>query len=202
MGVVVPRDAEDVVAAVEVCREFGVPILGRGGGTSLGGQTCNVAVVLDFSKYRRRVLGVDAERRVARVEPGVVGMQLRTATEAHGLTWAPDPATFEYCTVGGMIANNSCGVHSIMAGRTSDNVEELEILTYRGERLRVGADGAGLPEELRSGLAGLCDRYADLVRERYPDIPRRVSGYNLDDLLPKRGFHAARALSGSERTCA
>jgi FAD/FMN-containing dehydrogenase/Fe-S oxidoreductase len=202
IGVVVPRDADDVVAAVEVCREFGVPILGRGGGTSLGGQTCNVAVVLDFSKYMHRVLEVDAERRLARVEPGAVGMQLRKATEAHALTWAPDPATFEYCTLGGMIANNSCGVHSIMAGRSSDNVEELEVLTYRGERLRVGAGGAGLPEELRGGLATLRDRYADLVRERYPDIPRRVSGYNLDDLLPERGFHAARALSGSEGTCA
>jgi FAD/FMN-containing dehydrogenase/Fe-S oxidoreductase len=202
IGVVVPRDAEDVLAAVAVCREFGVPILGRGGGTSLGGQTCNVAVVIDFSKYMHRVLEVDADRAVARVEPGVVGMQLRRATEEHGLTWAPDPATFEYCTVGGMIANNSCGVHSIMAGRSSDNVEELEILTYRGERMRVGAGGAGLPEELHSGLTALRDRYADLVRARYPDIPRRVSGYNLDDLLPERGFHAARALSGTEGTCA
>ena len=202
IGVVVPRHADDVVAAVDVCREFGVPILGRGGGTSLGGQTCNVAVVFDFSKYINRVLEVDAEHRLARVEPGVVGMQLRRATEAHGLTWAPDPATFEYCTLGGMIANNSCGVHSIMAGRSSDNVEELEILTYRGERLRVGADGAGLTNELRTGLTALRDRYADLVRARYPDIPRRVSGYNLDDLLPERGFHAARALSGTEGTCA
>jgi FAD/FMN-containing dehydrogenase/Fe-S oxidoreductase len=202
IGVVVPRDAADVVAAVEVCREFGVPLLGRGGGTSLGGQTCNVAVVLDFSKYMNRVVDVDPERRLARVEPGVVGMQLRRATEPYDLTWAPDPATFEYCTLGGMIANNSCGVHSIMAGRSSDNVEELEVLTYRGERMRVGADGAGLPGELREGLIALRDRYAGLVRKRYPDIPRRVSGYNLDDLLPERGFHAARALSGTEGTCA
>ena len=202
IGVVVPRHAEDVVAAVEVCREFGVPILGRGGGTSLGGQTCNVAVVLDFSKYMNRLLEIDPVRRVARVEPGVVGMQLRKATEQYQLTWAPDPATFEYCTLGGMIANNSCGVHSVMAGRSSDNVEELEILTYRGERLRVGADGAGLSDELRGQLTALRDRYADLVRERYPQIPRRVSGYNLDDLLPERGFHAARALSGTEGTCA
>jgi FAD/FMN-containing dehydrogenase/Fe-S oxidoreductase len=202
IGVVVPRDAADVVAAVDVCREFGVPVLGRGGGTSLGGQTCNVAVVLDFSKYMNRVVEVDPERRLARVEPGVVGMQLRRATEPYELTWAPDPATFEYCTLGGMIANNSCGVHSIMAGRSSDNVEELEILTYRGERMRVGADGGGLPDELRRSLTGLRDRYADLVRERYPDIPRRVSGYNLDDLLPERGFHVARALAGTEGTCA
>jgi FAD/FMN-containing dehydrogenase/Fe-S oxidoreductase len=202
IGVVIPRDTDDVVAAVAVCREFGVPLLGRGGGTSLGGQTCNVAVVLDFSKYMNRVLKIDPERRVARVQPGVVGMQLRRATEQHGLTWAPDPATFEYCTLGGMIANNSCGVHSIMAGRSSDNVEELEVLTYRGDRLRVGQEEDGLPAELRDRLVALRDRYAGLIRERYPDIPRRVSGYNLDDLLPERGFHVARALSGTEGTCA
>jgi FAD/FMN-containing dehydrogenase/Fe-S oxidoreductase len=202
IGVVIPRDADDVVAAVEVCHEFAVPVLGRGAGTSLGGQTCNVAVVLDFSKYMNAILEVDPERRVARVQPGVVGMQLRRATEEQGLTWAPDPATFEYCTVGGMIVNNSCGVHSIMAGRSSDNVEELEILTYRGERLRVGEGSDGLPAELRDGLVALRDRYAGLIRERYPDIPRRVSGYNLDDLLPERGFHVARSLSGTEGTCA
>jgi FAD/FMN-containing dehydrogenase len=202
IGVVIPRDADDVVAAVDVCREFAVPVLGRGAGTSLGGQTCNVAVVLDFSKYMNAILDVDPERRVARVQPGVVGMQLRQATEKHDLTWAPDPATFEYCTVGGMIVNNSCGVHSIMAGRSSDNVEELEVLTYRGERLRVGEGDDGLPAELRDGLVALRDRYADLIRERYPDIPRRVSGYNLDDLLPERGFHVARSLSGTEGTCA
>ena len=205
IGVVVPVDAEDVVAAVEVCRAHDAPVLGRGGGTSLGGQTCNVAVVIDFSKYMNRLLAVDTERRVARVEPGLVGMELRKETAAHGLTWAPDPATFEYCTLGGMIVNNSCGVHSTMLGmegRSSDSVEELEILTYRGERLRVGRGEEGLPDELRSRLASLRDRYGDLVRERYPRIPRRVSGYNLDDLLPEKGFHVARALAGTEGTCA
>jgi FAD/FMN-containing dehydrogenase/Fe-S oxidoreductase len=205
IGVVVPHDAEDVVAAVEACRAHGAPVLGRGAGTSLGGQTCNVAVVLDFSKYMNRLLDVDEERQLARVEPGLVGMHLRNATAARGLTWAPDPATFEYCTLGGMIVNNSCGVHSTMLGmegRSSDSVEELEILTYRGERLRVGRGEEGLPAELRDRLVSLRDRYGDLVRERYPKIPRRVSGYNLDDLLPENGFHVARALSGTEGTCA
>jgi FAD/FMN-containing dehydrogenase/Fe-S oxidoreductase len=193
------------VAALEVCRAHGAPVLGRGGGTSLGGQTCNVAVVIDFSKYMNGLLDVDPERRLARVQPGLIGLDLRKATAAQGLTWAPDPATFEYCTLGGMIANNSCGVHSTMLGmegRSSDSVEELEILTYRGERLRVGRGGDGLPAALRDKLIALRDRYGDLVRERYPRIPRRVSGYNLDDLLPERGFHVARALSGTEGTCA
>jgi FAD/FMN-containing dehydrogenase/Fe-S oxidoreductase len=205
IGVVVPRDADDVVAAVEACRAHGAPVLGRGGGTSLGGQTCNVAVVIDFSKYMNELLHVDPERKVARVQPGLVGMHCRNAIAEHGLTWAPDPATFEYCTLGGMIVNNSCGVHSTMLGmegRSSDSVEELEILTYRGERLRVGRGADGLPAELRDKLIALRDRYGDLVRERYPQIPRRVSGYNLDDLLPEKGFHVARSLSGTEGTCA
>jgi FAD/FMN-containing dehydrogenase/Fe-S oxidoreductase len=205
IGVVVPLDVADAVVAVEVCRAHEAPVLGRGGGTSLGGQTCNVAVVIDFSKHVNRVLDIDAERKVARVQPGLVGMHLRKATAEHDLTWAPDPATFEYCTLGGMIVNNSCGVHSTMLGmegRSSDSVEQLEILTYRGERLRVGRGGEGLPSELRDKLLALRDRYADLVRERYPAIPRRVSGYNLDDLLPEKGFHVARALCGTEGTCA
>jgi FAD/FMN-containing dehydrogenase/Fe-S oxidoreductase len=205
IGVVVPHDAEDVVSAVEACRAHDAPVLGRGAGTSLGGQTCNVAVVLDFSKYMNRLLAVDAERKVARVQPGLVGMHLRRATAERGLTWAPDPATFEYCTLGGMIVNNSCGVHSTMLGmegRSSDSVEELEILTYRGERLRVGRGENGVPPELRDKLLALRDRYGDLVRERYPPIPRRVSGYNLDDLLPEKGFHVARSLAGTEGTCA
>jgi FAD/FMN-containing dehydrogenase/Fe-S oxidoreductase len=205
IGVVVPRDADDVAAAIEACRAHGAPVLGRGAGTSLGGQACNVAVVIDFSKYMNRLLDVDPKLKTARVQPGLVGMHCRNAIAEHGLTWAPDPATFEYCTLGGMIVNNSCGVHSTMLGmegRSSDSVEELEILTYRGERLRVGRGEQGLPAELRDKLVSLRDRYGDLVRKRYPKIPRRVSGYNLDDLLPEKGFHVARALSGTEGTCA
>ncbi|MDQ3894196.1 MAG: FAD-binding oxidoreductase [Actinomycetota bacterium] len=212
IGVVIPRDVDDVVATVAACRHYGAPVLARGGGTSLGGQTCNVAVVLDFSKYMNRILELDPARKLARVEPGVICNQLRIAAQEHGLIWAPDPATYEFCTLGGMIANNSCGVHSVMAGRSSDNVEELEILTYDGVRLRLGATSDEELERItadngRRGaiyrqLRELRDRCADLVRERYPDIPRRVSGYNLDDLLPEKGFHVARALAGTEGTCA
>jgi FAD/FMN-containing dehydrogenase/Fe-S oxidoreductase len=211
IGVVVPRDIDAVVEAARVCREFGAPILARGGGTSLAGQSCNVAVVLDCSKYLRSVLEIHPAAQWARVEPGCVLDTLRTTAEKHHLTFGPDPATHNHNTLGGMIGNNSCGVHSVMAGKTIDNVEELEIMTYRGLRLRVGktsdaelqsiiAEG-GERGEIYRRLRDLRDRYADLIRSRYPDIPRRVSGYALDQLLPENGFHVARALVGSECTC-
>jgi FAD/FMN-containing dehydrogenase/Fe-S oxidoreductase len=217
IGVVIPYDVDDVVATISVCREFGVPILSRGGGTSLTGGCCNVAVVMDFSKRLNRVLWIDPERRLARVQPGVVLDHLRFEAEKHGLTFAPDPSTHQYCTLGGMIGNNSCGVHSLLglgSGRTSDQVDELEILLYDGTRMTVGPTSDGqLEAKIRQGgregqiyerLKGLRDHYADEIRARYPnlaEVPRRVSGYNLDDLLPERGFHVARALSGTEGTC-
>src|SRR5271166_3385118 len=142
IGVVLPRDADDVLAAISLCREFGAPLLCRGGGTSLAGQCCNVAVILDFSKYMNNILEIDPSRRIARVQPGVVLDHLRNAAEKHHLTFAPDPATHERCTLGGMIGNNSCGVHSIMAGKTDDNIEALEVLTYGGQRLHVAATSA------------------------------------------------------------
>src|ERR1700677_3141089 len=138
IGVVLPRDADDVIATISLAREYGAPILCRGGGTSLAGQCCNVAVVLDFTKYMAEILEIDASRRIARVQPGVVLDRLRNAAEKHHLTFAPDPATHDRCTLGGMIGNNSCGVHSVMAGKTDDNIDELEILTYDGLRIRVG----------------------------------------------------------------
>src|SRR5438477_3460963 len=138
IGVVLPRDADDVLTTVALCRQFGAPLLCRGGGTSLAGQCCNVAVILDFSKYMAEILEIDPQRCIARVQPGVILDHLRTAAEKHSLTFGPDPASHSRCTVGGMIGNNSCGVHSIMAGKTDENIEELEILTYDGIRLRVG----------------------------------------------------------------
>ena len=237
IGVVLPRDADDVLATVALCRQFGAPLLCRGGGTSLAGQCCNVAVILDFSKYMARILEIDPARRIARVQPGVVLDTLRTAAEKHHLTFAPDPATHDRCTLGGMIGNNSCGVHSVMAGKTDDNIEALEILTYDGVRLKVGQDliepcgdsrprkpalsepegrgesnGSGGPEvsgrsdsaraaQIYAALKQIAAAYGDLVRQRFPNIPRRVSGYNLNFLLPENGFHVARALVGSEGTC-
>jgi FAD/FMN-containing dehydrogenase/Fe-S oxidoreductase len=210
IGAVLPRSAEDVVRAVEICRRFGAPVLSRGGGTSLAGQCCNVAVVIDFTKYMNRILELDAQARTAWVEPGCVLDDLRAAAEEHGLTFGPDPSTHDHCTLGGMAGNNSCGVHSVMAGRTSDNIEAMEILTYDGERMLVGPTpdeeleriiaGGGRRGEIYAALRSLRDRYGDLVRARYPQIPRRVSGFNLDDLLPEKGFNVARALVGSEGT--
>jgi FAD/FMN-containing dehydrogenase/Fe-S oxidoreductase len=202
IGVVTPRNADDVVAALEVCRWWSVPVLPRGAGTSLAGQRCNTAVVLDFSRHMNGLVELDPERRLARVQPGLVLDRLRDAAASHGLTFGPDPATHACCTLGGMIGNNACGVHSIMAGRTADNVEELEVLTYRGERLRLRSGGEGLPSGIEGNLRALRDRVGDLVRARFPRIPRRVSGYNLDELLPEHGFNVPRALVGSEGTCA
>src|SRR6202158_2833352 len=220
IGVVLPRDANDVLAAVELCREFGGPLPCRGGGPSLPGQCCNVAVVLDFSKHMARILEIDPARRIARVQPGVVLDHLRNAAEKHHLTFAPDPATHDRCTLGGMIGNNSCGVHSVMAGKTDDNIEELEIVTYDGVRMKVGQNlirvvtdafvrpgsqarsDSDRAAQIYTSLKQIADDYADLIRQRFPNIPRRVSGYNLNYLLPENGFHIARALVGSEGTCA
>ena len=212
IGVVVPRTVEDLVAAVAVCREHGAPLLARGGGTSQCGQCVNVAVVIDTSRHLDRVLAIDAAAMTAEVEPGVICDALRDAAEAHGLTFGPDPATHSRCTLGGMIGNNSCGAHSVMAGKTVENIQALEILTYDGTRMRVGptpdaelADivrAGGRRGEIYAGLRRLADRYGDLIRARFPRIKRRVSGYNLDQLLPENGFNVARALVGSEGTCA
>jgi len=216
IGVVVPRDADDVLAAISLCREFGAPLLCRGAGTSLAGQCCNVAVVLDFSKYMSKIIEIDPVRRIARVQPGVVLDHLRNAAEKYHLTFAPDPASHDRCTIGGMIGNNSCGVHSVMAGKTDDNIEALEVVTYDGVRLQVARDliqdrSAGAQGKLSSdgrasqiyvGLRQIAAQYADQIRQQFPNIPRRVSGYNLNYLLPENGFHVARALVGSEGTCA
>ena len=217
IGVVVPRDVDDVVATVHVCRHHRVPILSRGGGTSLAGQCCNVAVVMDMSKYVNRVVSIDAERKIARVEPGVVLDSLQHEAAAHGLIFGPDPATHTHCTLGGMLGNNSCGVHAVMSqfygpgARTSDNTQRLEVLTYDGLRMWVGPTSddevrhiiaaGGRRGQIYRALLELRDAYGDLIRQRYPKIPRRVSGYNLNELLPERGFNVARALVGTESTC-
>ena len=211
IGVVIPRDTNDVLETVALCRQFGAPITSRGCGTSLAGQCCNTAVIIDFSKYLNRILEIDPRQKIARVQPGVVHHRLHQAAEKFHLTFGPDPATHKWCTLGGMLGNNSCGVHSQMAGRTADNVESLEIVLYDGTRMRVGkSSDAELEQIIRTGgrigeiyakLKKLRDVYAPLIRARYPRIPRRVSGYNLDELLPENGFHVARSLVGTEGTC-
>ncbi len=211
IGLVLPKDADDVIAAVAACRKYEAPVLARGAGTSLAGQCCNAAVILDFTKYMNQILEIDPVHRLAVVQPGVVLDVLRKRAENHGLTFGPDPSTHNRCTLGGMIGNNSCGTHSLLAGKTVDNVEELRILLYDGTQMTVGPTTdheleliikeGGRRSDIYAKLRTLRDQYGGLIRARFPSIPRRVSGYNLDQLLPENGFHLARALVGTEGTC-
>ncbi|HTH54128.1 MAG TPA: FAD-binding and (Fe-S)-binding domain-containing protein [Edaphobacter sp.] len=212
IGLVIPKDEDDVIATVAACRKFKAPVLSRGGGTSLAGQGTNVAVILDFSKYMNKMGPVDPIQRTVHVQPGIVLDRVREAAEKFALTYAPDPATHSRCTIGGMIGNNSCGVHALMGGKTVDNIQSLDILLYDGTRLTVGPTteeelhqhiaAGGRVGEFYAGLKRIRDTYSALVRERFPNIPRRVSGYNLDELLPENHFNVARAIVGSEGTCA
>jgi len=211
IGVVRPLDTDDLTEVIRVCREHDAPVTLRGGGTSLAGQATNRAVVVDVSRHLNRILELDPVRRVARAQPGVILDDLRAAAEVHGLTFGPDPATHDRCTLGGMLGNDSCGAHSIMAGRTSDNVESLDVLTYDGLRLAVGRTtddelvqicAETSPRgELHRALRSLRDRHEALIRERYPRLPRLVSGFALQALLPENGFDLARSLVGTEGTC-
>ncbi|NND90173.1 MAG: FAD-binding oxidoreductase [Granulosicoccus sp.] len=211
LGVVYPRTTEDIRKTVLLSRQHDLPVLMRGGGTSQNGQCVNEAIVVDCSRYMTRVLSIDTRARSALVEPGVICDELKSAAEKHGLTFGPDPATHSRCTLGGMMGNNSCGPHSMLAGKTVENVLELEVLTSDGDQFRVGPTSEQELEHIISGndakarifreLKDLRDQYADEIRHRYPDIKRRVSGYNLDMLLPENGFNVARALVGTEGTC-
>jgi FAD/FMN-containing dehydrogenase/Fe-S oxidoreductase len=212
LGVVIPRHEGDVIAALALARENQMAILPRGAGTSLGGQTCNQALVLDFSKYLNSIRKIDPARALAVVEPGVVLSHLNAAAAKLDLQFAPDPTTKDRCCLGGMIGNNSCGAHSVQYGKTVDNLLNLDVLLYDGTRLHLEANGKGqITESIERGgrigeiftqLIALGDREADRIRAGFPQIPRRVSGYNLDQLLPEHGFNVARALVGSEGTLA
>jgi FAD/FMN-containing dehydrogenase len=211
IGVVVPRDEDDVRAAVSVCRRFGAPILARGSGTSLAGQSCNVAVVVDFTKYMNRILEIDYEKRIARVQPGVILDTLRSRAEQKTLTFGPDLDAQPLQP--GRHDREQLLRHPFPdSGKTVDNVHELRILLYDGTELTVGATPeaeleaivreGGRRGEIYAGLRSIRDRYLAHIRAGFPQIPRRVSGYNLDQLLPEQGFHVARALVGTEGTCA
>ena len=206
IGIVCPRDADDVVATVAACREFGAPVLSRGAGTSLAGQCCNVAVVLDFSRHCHGIVAIDPARRQARVQPGVVLDRLRDEAERTGLTFAPDPATHRWCTLGGMIGNNSCGVHSVMAGKTDDNIDELDILTYDGVRMRVGPTPpealearireGGRVGEIYAGLVGIRDRYGGLGTSR--TVASRIVTHVPSE--PTRAWATLNPRSGSRKS--
>ncbi|WP_406158392.1 FAD-binding and (Fe-S)-binding domain-containing protein [Streptomyces canus] len=196
LGVVAPRDADDVAAVLEVCRTHGVPVVPRGGGTSIAGQATGTGVVLDFTRHMNRVLAVDPEMRTAVVQPGLVLDRLQDAAAPHGLRFGPDPSTHSRCTLGGMIGNNSCGSHSVAWGTTADSVAELDVVTARGQRLRLGPGWAGAP----TGLRELVDGELARLRTGFPELPRRISGYALDALLPEHRADVARSFCGSEGT--
>ncbi|MDK1472537.1 FAD-binding and (Fe-S)-binding domain-containing protein [Streptomyces sp. 549] len=200
VGVVAPRDAEDVAAALEVCRRHGTAVVARGAGTSIAGQATGTGVVLDFTRYMNRVLDLDPAARTARVQPGVILDTLRGGAARHGLTFGPDPSTHRRCTLGGMIGNNSCGSHSVAWGTTADNVRELSVLTYGGEHARLARGGDGVPARIREEVAALVGGDLARLRTGFPELPRRISGYALDELLPERGEDWARAFTGSEGT--
>ncbi|MGW3263722.1 FAD-binding and (Fe-S)-binding domain-containing protein [Streptomyces sp. NPDC001056] len=195
-GVVAPRDAEDVAAVLDVCRARGVPVVARGGGTSIAGQATGTGVVLDFTRHMNGLLELDPGSRTAVVQPGLVLDRLQRAAAPHGLRFGPDPSTHSRCTLGGMIGNNSCGSHSVAWGTTADNIAELDVLTARGRSLRLGPGWAGAPEGLRELAQGELAR----LRTGFPDLPRRISGYALDALLPEKGADVARSFCGSEGT--
>ncbi|MEU3414591.1 FAD-linked oxidase C-terminal domain-containing protein [Streptomyces sp. NPDC006658] len=210
IGVVVPRTVEAAARAVSVCARFEAPVLSRGGGTGLAGQTTNTAVVIDWTKYCTGVLSVDPDRRTCVVEPGIVLDELNRQLARYKLQFGPKPATHSHCALGGMIGNNSCGASAQAYGKTVDNVRRLEILTYDGQRAWVGPTppdereriiaGGGRLAEIYAGLDRVSTEYLADIRRGYPKIPRRVSGYNLDSLLPENGFDVAKALVGSEGT--
>ncbi|MBW8737366.1 MAG: FAD-binding oxidoreductase [Streptomyces turgidiscabies] len=196
LGVVAPRDADDVAAALAVCRAHGVPVVARGGGTSIAGQATGTGVVVDFTRHMNHLLSLNHEEQTAVVQPGLVLDRLQEAAAPHGLRFGPDPSTHGRCTLGGMIGNNSCGAHSVAWGTTADSVRELTVIRARGDRLRLGQDWAGAPDGLRQLAEGELAR----LRTGFPDLPRRISGYALDALLPEKGADVARSFCGSEGT--
>lgn len=209
IGVVLPRDVADAEAAVRIAAEMEVPVLPRGGGTGLAGQTVGAALVLDFSKYMDRVLEIDPDRRLARVEPGVRLDRLNAATAPFGLKFGPDPATIRQCAIGGMIGNNACGTRSVVYGKTGDHVHSLHCIlpdggcTHFGPMARADVDSvAGREGELARAVRDLLEPERDRIMDRYPDVPRRVSGYNFDTLLREDRFNLAKLIVGSEGTLA
>ncbi|MGW7575622.1 FAD-binding and (Fe-S)-binding domain-containing protein [Streptomyces sp. NPDC054765] len=212
LAVVFPRERQHVLNALRVCRRLGVPVTARGAGTSTSGQAVGPGVVLDFSRYFNRLVALDPHARTATVQPGIVLDELQKAAGEHGLLFGADPSTHSRCTLGGMIGNNACGSHSLAWGRTADNIVELEVVTYRGTVVRLGemtrteideAIAAGDDRgELIGALFRLAQRNLGTLRTELGRFPRQVSGYALEQLLPERRFHLAKALVGSEGTLA
>jgi FAD/FMN-containing dehydrogenase/Fe-S oxidoreductase len=223
IGVVLPESTDDVAAVVKYCAQRDIPVLPRGGGTSLAGQTVNEAVVLDFTAAMDTVVDIDPEAATATAEVGTVLGELNAACEPHGLKFAPDPAWADKSALGGAIGNNSTGSHSLKYGKTDAYIESCEVVladgtvTEFGETrvgdLRAEADPEGDAEErIAAGVVEVLDDYADEVQARYPEMKRNVSGYNLDMLVDEANVdgavsddatvNLARLLAGSEGTLA
>jgi FAD/FMN-containing dehydrogenase/Fe-S oxidoreductase len=199
--VVLPKDEHDVAAVVSLARDYGVPITGRGAGTSLAGQTFGPGIVLDFSRHMNRVIEINAEARWARVQPGIVRDHLNEQLAGDGLHFAPDPATSSRATVGGMINNNSSGMRSVKYGMTIDHVIALRVMLASGETIELDTRAnAGRAAELRSAVAPIVEAHRDEIAQRYPKVMRRVSGYALDALLDRDPANLAHLIVGSEGT--
>jgi FAD/FMN-containing dehydrogenase/Fe-S oxidoreductase len=212
VAVVFPRTPVDAAAAVAVARSHGIPVLPRGGGTSLAGQGVNHAVVLDFTRHMNAVMDIDPDRRLARVQPGLVLSELNKAVRPYGLHYPIDPSTANRATIGGGIGNNSCGTHSGLYGKTVDVVESMDVILSDGEQLHFDQvderglqaliDAASREGRLYRDMRELAERERAAITDRFPDIPRRVSGYNLDTLLDPDGVNLSQMIVGSEGTLA
>ncbi len=203
-----PRSAEDMIAALDVCRELGVPLAGRGAGTSIAGNALSAGLVLDTSRHLNRVLAVDPERRAAVVEPGAVLDSVTAAAAPYGLRFGPDPSTHSRCTIGGAIGNNACGSRALRYGRSADNVLALDVLTGAGLRFTAGRYGKDEPSggageaPLLAGLRALVGGNLATIRTEFGRFTRQVSGYSLEHLLPENEFDVAKFLSGTEGSLA
>lgn len=194
------QSEEDIALALAHARSTGLSITGRGGGTSVAGNAIGEGLVLDTSRYFNKILDIDPVARTARIQPGVVCDALRDAAAEFGLTYGPDPSTHSRCTVGGMVANNACGSHSLAWGTAADNVESVKVMFADGTTATLGSNGTDTPE-LNVALKKLRDANLSTLRTELGRFPRQVSGYGLHHLLPENGFNTARAFAGTEGTC-
>ena len=210
LGVVLPKSTEDVIAVVQAAGKHGIPILPRGGGTSLAGQTVAEAIVIDFSKYMRNVVQLNEEEKWVKAQPGIILDELNQQISTSGLMFAPDPSTSNRGNIGGALGNNSCGAHSIMWGKTVDNVLDMDVVLSNGDTANFGPiDGNTLETKMRHNtlegriyrnLFEIGEKNRGEILSQYPSIQRRVSGYNLDEFVGGNNFNMARFAVGSEGT--
>ena len=210
VGVVLPKTKDDIIAVLETAQKYGVSVLPRGGGTSLAGQTVGESIVLDFSRYMRDVVEINPEEGWVRTQPGIILDELNRILAPHNVLFAPDPSTSSRGNVGGALGNNSCGAHSIMWGKTVDNVHELDVILSNGDTTTFGQlsgdsleakmRGSGFEGDIYRSLFEIGEGNRDEILSRYPKIQRRVSGYNLDEFVSGSNFNMARFVVGSEGT--